>query len=171
MRPYIVYFVVLVFFCTLSVSSYAAETCDMTDNGNGTVTDGSTGLTWMQCLEGQTGSSCTGTATPLNWAGALALDDGTWRVPNIKELQTIVDYSGSAPAINEICFPNTLGTGSIYVWSSSPVASITAKAWVVDFKDGSLYDAFPQTPPEVISVYTRLVCDGDSTACLPPVVD
>jgi len=67
------------------------------DNGNGTVTDYATGLTWTQNDSGQ----------GLDWEGALnyceSLDYGgisDWRLPNAKELHSNVDYSRSPDATN-----------------------------------------------------------------------
>jgi len=63
------------------------------DNGDQTVTDASTGLIWQKGDSGKT----------MDWKQALAYAEGLklagrndWRLPNVKELQTIVDY-GKAP--------------------------------------------------------------------------
>jgi hypothetical protein len=68
---------------------------DFVDDGNGTITDHATGLTWTQNDSGQ----------GLDWEGALnycaSLDYAgisDWRLPNAKELQSIVDYSRSPDA-------------------------------------------------------------------------
>ncbi len=60
------------------------------DNGDGTVTDQATGLTWMKNDSGST----------MNWRSALAYAEklelgghSDWRLPNAKELQSIVDYT------------------------------------------------------------------------------
>jgi len=68
------------------------------DNGDGTVSDRATGLTWSKADSG----------AGLNWQQALAwvqqqnarkhLGHGDWRLPNAKELQSIVDYSRAPDA-------------------------------------------------------------------------
>ncbi len=77
---------------------------DFVDNHDGTVTDQATGLMWQQADSGQA----------YHWEDALAwcenlslADDNDWRLPNAKELQSIVDYTRApavtaSPAINPI---------------------------------------------------------------------
>jgi len=65
------------------------------DNGDGTITDNATGLMWAQNDSG----------TTQNWQAALAyvetlnnanhLGHNDWRMPDIKELQSILDYTRS----------------------------------------------------------------------------
>jgi hypothetical protein len=72
----------------------------LVDNGNGTVTDEATGLMWTQSDSGQ----------GMNWEDALAwaeqknaknyLGYNDWRLPNAKELQSIVDYTRSPDTTN-----------------------------------------------------------------------
>jgi len=94
-----------------------------TDNLDGTVTDTSTGLTWMRCSLGQTwdGSTCTGKAGLYKWDQASAFTgsfafagQSDWRLPNIRELNTIVDSSAASLAAD--IFPNS---PSMTIWSSS----------------------------------------------------
>jgi hypothetical protein len=134
-----------------------------TINGDGTVTDNKTDLTWMRCSLGQTWSagesSCTGTASKYNWQNALTAANSTdfagqndWRLPNIKELKSIVEQACIFPAINDIIFPNTQ---SAYYWSSSPSARSHDYAWIVDFDYGGGGSDF-----ESGGGYVRLVRGG-----------
>jgi len=119
---------------------------DFVDHGDGTVTHTKTGLVWKQCSEGLSGVGCaTGAATTHTWQAALQLADtlnagagfagfNDWRVPNIKELTSIVEGQCSTPAINAMLFPNTLGI--ILYWSSSSYAAGAPYAWDVEFRLG-----------------------------------
>lgn len=80
------------------------------DNGDGTVSDSATGLMWMKADSGDT--AFTGAVADnhypdgrMDWPEALAFCEASshagysdWRLPNAKELQTIVDYSRSLQA-------------------------------------------------------------------------
>lgn len=153
-------FIFLLTVTFIFTACHAGAVCggNFTDNGDGTVRDSTTGLTWKKCLEGQTGSSCTGTATTYTWSGALALTGPDWRVPNIKELQSIVDVTRTAPAINTDCFPLLSSPTGISVWSSSHYAGDTSKAWVVNFQNGTFLNNIAQSQTQV-PVYVRLVRD------------
>ena len=59
-----------------------------------------------------------------------------WRVPTAEELQSIVNYGRTNPAIDTNYFPNTPGT---YFWSASPVAYYSYGAWGVSFDYGHAY--------------------------------
>jgi len=74
------------------------------DNGNGTVSDTSTGLMWLQQDSGFFAVGDRGDGA-LSWEQALAFSENLeyegysdWRLPTAKELQSIVDYS-RAPGI------------------------------------------------------------------------
>jgi hypothetical protein len=61
-----------------------------------------------------------------------------WRLPTLKELQTIVDYSQSNPSIDSTAFPST---PAAWFWSSSPLAGSSSNAWLVRFFDGYTGDS------------------------------
>lgn len=111
---------------------------------DGTAIDKKTGLTWMRCALGQTWSAgtCKGTAKLYRWKSALQAAEsavfagqGNWRLPNIKELHSLVEYRCVDSAINLTAFPNT---GELY-WSSSPLRGNErdfALAWTISFVYG-----------------------------------
>lgn len=92
------------------------------DNGDGTITDHATGLMWAKA----------DSAKPMDWPAALAYCEGLqlaghddWRLPNAKELQSIVDYSRApdarlarqrGPAIDPIF---TVHTAESWAWTST----------------------------------------------------
>ena len=117
-----------------------------TDNGNGTVTDSATGLVWQKCSAGQgttLGNCSTGSISSYTWSNAITYCEGLtlggrsdWRLPNINELRSIVDYGKSSlPTIDSTSFPNTQ---SDYYWSSSTYAKLTVYAWIVQFYNGGV---------------------------------
>ncbi len=109
-----------------------------TDNLDGTVTDGLTGLIWLNdgnCFGERTWvealSDCNGLAT-----GACGLTDdssaGDWRLPNVKELQSLIDFGSSRPVlppghpfinINEVFWSST--NHHYYEWMSWYVSLIS----------------------------------------------
>ena len=107
------------------------------DHSNGTVTDSKTGLMWMKCSLGQSGNDCaTGGTNTYNWQEALVTADGysfagytDWRLPNIKELRSIVEQRCYDPSINLDVFPATPISN---VWSASPYSYLSNSTWVVD---------------------------------------
>ncbi len=106
---------------------------------NDTVYDTQTGLTWKRCYQGLSGTDCNqGTALEFTWEQALqtAEAEAGWRLPNIKELQSIVERQCYSPALNTQVFP---GDTAFNVWSSSPNAGKTGGAWFVYFYTGTAY--------------------------------
>jgi hypothetical protein len=111
-----------------------------TDNGDGTVKDNLTGLIWLK------NANCFGFR---NWTDALTdantLSDGTcgladgsadgaWRLPNIKELQSLIDFGIVNPAL-PTGHPFS-GADSISYWSSTTQVDAPIFAWLVDFYNG-----------------------------------
>lgn len=111
---------------------------------DGTVIDKRTKLMWKVCAEGQAwiSGTCSGSAVALDWSEALQTAEQSdyagyldWRVPNIKELQSLVERCRTDPAINESFFFNTPTT--ITFWSSSPTKIWTNWVWAISFHDGN----------------------------------
>jgi hypothetical protein len=80
------------------------------------------------------------TARRMTWSLALVEVEALvyagysdWYLPNAKQLQTIVNYQNSSPAINATFFPNTQ---SDWYWSGSTYKPGTSLAWYVSFYDG-----------------------------------
>jgi hypothetical protein len=107
---------------------------------NGTVYDAKTALTWQQAAPTSTytwGTSAT-SGTAQNYCATLGTSGGGWRLPTMKELQTLIDYSQagvSSAMIDTVFFPNT-PAGDF--WAATPVAGAPGVAWVVNFRQGNL---------------------------------
>ncbi len=103
---------------------------DYEENGDGTITDNATGLMWVQDDDGE----------GMNWEDALNYAENyefagysDWRLPNAKELQSILDYSRApsvtnSPAIDPIfnCSQITDEGGNInypFYWTGTTHAS------------------------------------------------
>ena len=112
------------------------------DNGNGTLTDIKSGMTWMRCALGQNwnGTTCTGTPAGYNWQAAqdeaVKLDKegyggfSDWRVPQIPELAMIVETQCSDPRINLTLFP---ATPAAYFWSATSGRGARIGAYMLSF--------------------------------------
>lgn len=104
----------------------------------GTVTDNKTKLVWQQATP--QGMYSWSEAKTYCASGGPGLAGVGWRLPTVRELQTLVDPSQMGdPRIDLMAFPNTPSAG---FWSSSPVAGAPSLAWLVNFYDGfaSKYD-------------------------------
>lgn len=146
----------------LSDAPETAPTANFTNNGDGTITDNTTGLMWMQCSLGQTFSNgnCTGDAQTYNWQEALQAAHGYqfasldgWRIPNVKELSSLTERQCVRPAINETLFPNT---PSDDFWSSTPSLADQQRAWVVAF-----FNSSNSIKEKNLFVFVRLVRTAD----------
>ena len=146
-----------------------ATTSHLLDQMKGTISDPDTDLMWKKCSEGQhwdaNTNSCTGSANTYTWQAALqqakSINQGIqgenigytdWRLPNIKELSSIVELQCWRPSINLNYFPETPSLG---YWSSSSNASNSNRAWHIDFYHG--YDFWDSKSHRF---YVRLVRSG-----------
>lgn len=115
-----------------------------TANQDGTVTDALTGLVWLQdagCLGSAVWAGAVTAANQLA-AGQCGLQDGSkagdWRLPNLVELESLIDASAANPALPE-GNPFTRVASAIYWTSTSYFGGEegTPNAWVIRMTDGS----------------------------------
>ncbi len=118
----------------------------LVDHGNGTVTDTRTGLMWSRCSLGQNNdASCSGDAESSEWRDALLavrdrnnanwLGHDDWRLPNIKELASLLRRDRAWPAIDPV-FANT--DPGVY-WSSTNHAGEPRAVWGAFFSEGNVF--------------------------------
>jgi hypothetical protein len=113
----------------LTFTCHSAHANGPYSGGSKTVVDQGTGLEWQKSDD----------ATLRNWQNALAycenlsLDSQTdWRLPNIRELKSIVDIRRFYPGIDP-AFTSQLA----YYWSATTVTNCpTTSAWTVSFANG-----------------------------------
>ena len=107
-----------------------------TDNLDGTVTDSLTGLIWLQ------DANCASFGSPIDFQDALSAANGLsqgfcglldgsfagdWRLPNVKELLSLCDYSETGPALPS---GHPFASPQDSYWSSSWVSDKTS-AWLI----------------------------------------
>jgi hypothetical protein len=121
------------------------------DNGDGTVTDKDSGLTWLKnanCFGNQNWRTAKQSAAGLK-SGQCGLRDGStagmWRLPTRDELLRMVDKRYKIPALS-----NAAGTAQwkegdpfsgvqiYFYWSSTPHADYSDGAWYVSLSDGGV---------------------------------
>ena len=144
----------------------STPTSAFTNHGDGTLTHALTGLMWKQCPQGLSGTGCaTGSPAAMTWRAALvaaAADSHAgytdWRLPNAKELASIIEFCGYYPAVNQVVFP---GSSVSTFWSGSTSATSPSRAWAVFFYDGGTSSDAKST-----SDFVRLVRGGPSSAAI-----
>ncbi len=116
----------------LAVKGASLTTGRFLKSTNGTVTDETSGL-MFQADEQE----------PMTWKQALKYCQGLqlggftdWRLPNIKELLSIVVFRDKLPLVNSRFFP---GARAGAYWSSTTCEDAPYMAWVVDFSNGKPY--------------------------------
>ena len=168
----------IVAICVIPMQSAHAQTCESSITAsqpasqysiaNGVVIDLRTSLMWDQCAWGLSGGSCTsGDAASYSWQLALGVPTtansvqhkgyGDWRLPNIKELHSLVEMCRMNPSINSPVFPNAIGSyyATWLFWSNSPSSISADTAWAVTF-----YDGLPTNELRSSSFRVRLVRAG-----------
>lgn len=128
-----------------------------TDNGNGTVTDNLTGLVWLQnanAFGDDDWSDSLSTVAALEDDGTTLTDGsaaGDWRLPNMKELLSLVDYGKINPALPtghpftnvqspfyfvEYSSTGWEGTYNEAYWTGTTTRGKTDYAWMVNMYYG-----------------------------------
>ena len=112
------------------------------DNGDGTVSDNQTGLIWLKnanCYGTKTWATAITSANTLA-SGSCGLTDGSisgqWRLPNIYELESLVDLSKNYPALPAGHPFSNVQLGDY--WSSTTGSGRTITAWFVSMYEGKM---------------------------------
>lgn len=134
--------------CVNAADNVCLSLKSLTDNGDGTVTDATTGLMWSRCPLTLTwsGSDCvsTGNGGYISWELALSGAESAttggytdWRLPNINELRSIVERNCNSFAINlSGLWLDTKDYATLF-WSSTSYGSDPSSARGVDFQTGA----------------------------------
>jgi len=102
---------------------------------NGVVTDSQTNLSWQNDYTDNAGN-----IKSASWTGALAyckalnLDGLGWRLPNIKELTTIIDDT-STNMVKTNTVLSLIGQNNY--WTATTYSNTTTSAWIVSFDTGN----------------------------------
>lgn len=147
-----------------ATSTWASDSRFVPSASGEEVTDTQTGLIWRRCVEGQTwaGNTCVySSLVRYTWEEALARAKSTavstrvaWRLPNVKELQSLVNRGVLNPAIDSGTFPNIPEYTPF--WTSTPYAGDASNAWSVEFSYGGNVVYLGRSS----YLYVRLVRDG-----------
>jgi hypothetical protein len=143
----------------------ANDASRFTDNGDGTVTDNCTGLQWLQDSVETPDDDLDGHPDPVTWCKAMEFcndlvfaDHSDWRLPNVRELQSLVDYGRFAPAIApefRLAGNRTAEGNTVYdYWTSTSYIEDPKKAFAVRFQFGSVF--FAQKVTDIVSGAEKL---------------
>jgi len=121
---------ILILLSALSIVSFA----DLSET-NGVVTDSETNLAWQNNYSDNNGNMKSALwSTALAYCKDLDLDGTGWRLPNIKELTTIMDDTSTNSSKT---FPKLTLVQSSNYWTSTTYSSDSNFAWVLNFNTGS----------------------------------
>lgn len=126
----------------------AASQPSYTDNGNGTITDNRTTLMWVK--DGNSPGCNNGVS--LTWEQALSFCEGLsyagysdWRLPNVRELGSIINDGVTNPTISTAYFPNTKTGGVGQYWTSTTQIADPTVAWQINFYNGGVSGSYKTT--------------------------
>lgn len=167
------------FSCVNENVSIKASTDHLEDKGDGTIFDPKTGLVWMKCVAGQIWSSssndCIGEPLQSNWGFAFELVQGVndgiwgqnfgktdWRIPNVKEFESIAESRCWYPALNTAVFtnvPENYGVKGGFYWTSTIASeneNVDARAYYYGLTVGNVI-----LGDKTFKQYFRFVRGGD----------
>ncbi len=110
-------------------ADYVPDARSLTLSTEGDVTDANTGLSWQAGDDGRTYDLGEARAHCATLAPA-----GTWRLPSVVELASIVDYGVHVPSLDPLFGP----APSTNYWSATPVTSGAEQNWTVRFDFGEV---------------------------------
>jgi hypothetical protein len=133
------------------------------DMGDGTILDATTSLLWEKCFLGQRDSCEGGYALRLNWKAALKycrrlkLGGKKWRLPNIKELQSLLDHSNFDYAIHPTYFPWSKNN-KVEFWSSTTMDRFEYdyRGYLMHIDSGAI-----KTSPKYYAHHVKCVTDQE----------
>jgi len=121
--------------CVRETQSSVTITARFLDNGDGTILDRLTDLTWEKSIN----------QTAVTWEDAILYSEGLtlggnsdWRLPNVKEIRSLSDENKVQPSVNNTMFS---GVTITKYWSSTSLPNQSTKAWYLDNNFGiTTYD-------------------------------
>ena len=126
-----------IFIIVLGLSSLMYA--DFTRSTEGVVTDTNTHLEWQDNYSDNSDVvKNTKWEEAISYCEALDLAGGSWRLPNLNEINSLVDYTIFNPAMNSV-FQNISNPDAaypFYFWSSTTQKSRDTHAWYINFNDG-----------------------------------
>jgi hypothetical protein len=127
------------------------------DFGNGTIRDNLTGLIWTANANTPGPTACGSGVAKISYDSYLFvqclnnniyLGYNDWRVPNRKELQSLIDHSQSNPALPE----GNPFTGSGTYWSSNTYVNQCNLGWAIDMNTGLVTESY-KNPTNALHVW------------------
>lgn len=102
---------------------------DFIDNNDKTISDKNTLLMWQK----EDGGTMIWEAAIQRCETLRLGEHNDWRLPNIKELESIIDHKKIGPAIDQNYFSSAMSAG---YWSSTTFINNSEQAWAIYFYDG-----------------------------------
>jgi hypothetical protein len=143
----------------------AGHTPVFKDNGDGTITDLGTGLMWEKLSRDgsihqydavYTLTNAYGKIASLNSASFAGHND--WRMPNIRELESILEVGRHSPAVDPVFHTNCIASCTVLTcsctrldvhFSSTTYRMVPSAQWKINFHDGDVY-AGNKTDTEIV---------------------